>query len=169
MYRSLAEMFLSQAGRRGDRVLYRFARNGHWESYTWREALCRVREIALGLVSLGVQKGDRVAIFSAHRVEWSLTDWANICIGALTVPIYSSSTPSQLSHILSHSGSAILFVESPEQLAKMNSLGPSFPQETKIVVMDPGNQSTASSTDPMRGISLYDLKKLARRNAKTRN
>src|SRR3990172_5932295 len=163
MYRSLAEMFLSQAGRRGDRVLYRFARNGHWESYTWQEALRWVREIALGLVSLGVQKGDRVAIFSANRVEWSLTDWANICIGALTVPIYSSSTPSQLSHILSHSGSAILFVESPEQLAKMNPLGPSFPQETKIVVMDPGNQSTASGTEPMRAVSLYELQEMGRR------
>jgi len=156
-------MFLSQAGRRGDRVLYRFARNGHWESYTWQEALRRVREIALGLVSLGVQKGDRVAIFSANRVEWSLIDWANICIGALTVPIYSSSTPSQLSHILSHSGSTILFVESPEQLVKMNPLGPSFPQETKIVVIDPGNQSTASGTEPMRALSLYELQEMGRR------
>src|SRR3972149_11862638 len=98
-------MFLSQAGRRGDRVLYRFARNGHWESYTWQEALRRVREIALGLVSLGVQKGDRIAIFSANRVEWSLIDWANICIGALTVPIYSSSTPPQIFQLVEHSGS----------------------------------------------------------------
>ena len=122
-----------------------------------------MREIALGLVSLGVQKGDRVAIFSANRVEWSLIDWANICIGALTVPIYSSSTPSQLSHILSHSGSTILFVESPEQLVKMNPLGPSFPQETKIVVIDPGNQSTASGTEPMRALSLYELQEMGRR------
>src|SRR3989338_9123428 len=119
MYRSLAEMFLVQAGRQGDRVLYRFARNGHWETYTWQEALRRVREIALGLVSLGVQKVDRVALFSANRVEWSLIDWADICVGALTVPIYSSSTPSQVCHILGHSGSTILFVDSPERLGEM--------------------------------------------------
>ncbi|MEE9611983.1 MAG: AMP-binding protein, partial [Desulfatiglandales bacterium] len=71
-YQSLAEMFVCQAKRYGDRVLYRFARGNDWYSYSWREALSQVREIALGLVSLGVKKGDRVGIFSANRVEWSL-------------------------------------------------------------------------------------------------
>ncbi|MEE9143215.1 MAG: AMP-binding protein, partial [Candidatus Binatia bacterium] len=81
-YQSLAEMFLAQVERYGDRPLYRFVKDGHWESYTWQDSLHRVRQIALGLVSLGVKKGDRVAILSANRVEWSLIDWANICIGA---------------------------------------------------------------------------------------
>ncbi|MBI4488970.1 MAG: AMP-binding protein, partial [Deltaproteobacteria bacterium] len=114
-YKSLADMFLSQVKRHGDRVLYRFARDGQWQSYTWQESLRQVREIALGLISLGVKKGDRVAIFSANRVEWSLIDWANNCTGVLTVPIYSSSTRPQVFQILEHSGSTVLFVDSAER------------------------------------------------------
>ena len=162
-YRSLAEMFLSQAGRYGDRVLYRFSRNGHWESYTWREALGHVREIALGLVSLEVQKGDRVAIFSANRVEWSLIDWANICIGALTVPVYSSNTPSQVCHILDHSGATVLFVESLERLAKLDPSSPAVRQASQIVVIDPAAGSMPSGIEPGKIIPLHALQEMGRR------
>ena len=110
-YQSLAEMFVSQANRYRQRTLYRFSREGRWDSTTWEEALTQVREIALGLVSLGVKKGDRVALFSANRVEWSLVDWANICIGALTVPLYSSSTPAEVGRLVSHSQSTTMVVD----------------------------------------------------------
>jgi long-chain acyl-CoA synthetase len=116
-------MFLSQSLRYGDRALYRFAREGIWEQMTWREARARAAEIALGLLSLGVGKGDRVAVFAANRVEWCLIDWANICIGALTVPVYASSTMPQLSHILEHSGATVLVVDSADRLKKAGSLG----------------------------------------------
>lgn len=162
-YQSLAEMFLSQAGRHGDRVLYRFARNGHWETYTWREALRRVQEIALGLVSLGVKKGDRIALFSANRVEWSLIDWANICIGALTVPVYSSNTPSQVCHILDHSGATVLFVESLERLAKLDPSNPAVRQASQIVVIDPAAGSMPSGIEPGRIIPLHALQERGRR------
>ena len=90
---SLAAMFLSQADRYREKVLYRFVQKGRWCALTWSEALAQIREIALGLTSLGIQRGDRVAILSSNRVEWLLVDWASICIGALTVPIYASSSP----------------------------------------------------------------------------
>ena len=57
-------MFLAQAQGYGDKVLYRFSRDGQWRSLSWKEALVQVREIALGLVSLGIDRGDRVAIFA---------------------------------------------------------------------------------------------------------
>ena len=86
-HRSLADLFLSQADARPDRVLYRFWRDGAWRSQTWAEAAAQVESMALGLVAAGVRKGDRVALYAANRVEWCLLDWANICIGALTVPL----------------------------------------------------------------------------------
>ena len=58
-------MFLAQAQGYGDKVLYRFSRDGQWRSLSWKEALVQVREIALGLVSLGIDRGDRVAIFAS--------------------------------------------------------------------------------------------------------
>ncbi len=168
-YQSLAQMFLSQARQYGNRILYRFARNGQWESYTWQEALRRVEEIALGLVALGVKKGDRVAVFSTNRVEWSLIDWADICIGALTVPIYSSSTPSQVCHILEHAECAVLFVESFERLAKLAAAGSSLRQLKQIIVIDPAGGPGDLELQPGRVLPLHDLQEQGRRSGEGRN
>ena len=157
-------MFLSQVKRYGDRVLYRCARDGQWGELTWNDARREVREIALGLLSLEVRKGDRVAIFSSNRVEWSLIDWANICIGALTVPIYASSASAQVSYLLGHSGSTILFVESAERLAKLDLQSPHFRQLRKVVVID-----SAAGLPPFsegRVISLAALEELGRHYGK---
>ncbi|MFQ5903692.1 MAG: AMP-dependent synthetase/ligase, partial [Candidatus Binatia bacterium] len=149
--------------------LYRFAKDGQWETYTWQEVLLRVRQISLGLVSLGVKKGDRVAIFSANRVEWSLIDWANICIGALTVPIYPSSTSSQVFQFLDHSGSTILFVESAERLAKIDPLDPSLRPVKKIILMEPVGQSIPSAIESTRMLSLDELQEIGSRSSEAHN
>ncbi|MFQ5850998.1 MAG: AMP-dependent synthetase/ligase [Candidatus Binatia bacterium] len=164
-YQSLAEMFVSQVNRYGDRVLYRFARDGKWQSYTWRETLQRVQEIGLGLVSLGVKKGDRAAILSANRVEWSLIDWANICIGALTVPVYASSTPSQVFQVLRHSGSTVLFVESTERLNKLGLLQSSLRLVRWIILIEPGAQPVIAAGESVKVLSLEELRKTGRRYA----
>ncbi len=156
-------MFLSQVKRYEDRVLYRFARNGNWQSYTWHEASQRVREIGLGLVSLGVKKRDRAAIFSANRVEWSLIDWSNICIGALTVPVYSSSTPAQVLRLVSHSESTVLFVESAEKLRRLDPEHPSLSLVRTIVLIEPAQQPLPSAREGKRILSLDELQEMGRR------
>jgi long-chain acyl-CoA synthetase len=161
-YQSLAEMFLSQAQRYGDRVLYRFARGNHWQSYTWKEADRQVREIGLGLISLGVKKGDRAAVFSSNRVEWSLIDWANICVGALTVPLYTSSTPAQILRIVEHSGSTILFVESQDRLRKIDLLHPKLSQVKAIVLIEPVEQPFSSPVETMKVLTLEQLQEMGR-------
>ncbi|MBI4523431.1 MAG: long-chain fatty acid--CoA ligase [Deltaproteobacteria bacterium] len=155
-------MFLVQAKRYGDRVLYRFFREGEWRSYTWQEALLLVREVGTGLLSLGVTRGDRLAIFSANRVEWSLADWANICIGGLSVPIYSSSTAGQVSHILEHSGSVILFVDSADRLSKVKLHDPALRQVRKIVVMETMEHGLSPSLDSARVIAWDELRELGK-------
>jgi long-chain acyl-CoA synthetase len=142
-YQSLAAMFISQAHRYGNKELYRFAQGGHWRSLTWSDALAQVREIALGLVSLGVGRGDRVAILSNNRVEWHLVDWANICIGALTVPIYASSSASQALHIIGHSEPTVFFTDSWMRLKKFNPTDAFLSRFTAMVAFDIG-----ASTDP---------------------
>ena len=74
----------------------------------------------MGLVSLGVSRGDRIAILAGNCVEWLLVDWANICIGALSVPIYASSSGSQAVHIIGHSDPAVLIVDSMRRLEKLD-------------------------------------------------
>lgn len=126
-------MFLSQTERYGARALYRYHRDGHWRTMSWSEARACVRAIGLGLAARGVGKGERVALYFANRVEWCLVDWANICIGALTVPIYASSTSAQAAHILRDSGATALFVDSADKLDK---LGESLSSLRIIVVLD---------------------------------
>ena len=162
-YQSLADMFLSQVKRYGDRVLYRFARDGQWQSYTWQESLRQVREIALGLISLGIKKGDRAAIFSANRVEWSLIDWANNCTGVLTVPIYSSSTRPQVFQILEHSGSTVLFVDSAERLKKLDLLHPGLRPVKWIIQIEPEGNLANAAGESVRVFSLHEVQEMGRR------
>ena len=160
-YRSLAEMFLSQTERYGERVLYRFSRGGRWEEMTWREAHARAREIGLGLLSLGVGRGDRVAIFSANRLEWSLIDWANICIGALTVPVYSSTPIAQLSYILEQSGAAVLFIDSAERLKRLDPAHASFSAVRQVVLIG-DRASPIYPALPAPVITLVELQQIGR-------
>jgi long-chain acyl-CoA synthetase len=129
-------MFLAHAQRYGKKVLYRYSEQGRWQSLTWAESLVGVREIALGLTSLGVRRGDRVAILSNNRVEWYLADWAAICIGALTVPIYASSTLSQALHIIGHSEPVVLFVDSWKRLEQLKASHPSLNFLKALVVFE---------------------------------
>ena len=160
-YQSLAAMFLSQADRYGNKVLYRFVQEGHWRSLNWSAARAHIREIGLGLTSVGVGRGDRVVIFSSNRVEWHLVDWANICIGALTVPIYASSTTSQALHIIGHSEPVVLFLDSLMRLKKLKPSEAFLKQFKAIVVFE-----TGASTDPrerQRGVlTLDELREMGR-------
>lgn len=158
-YQSLGAMFISQAHRYGNKELYRFAQGGQWRSLTWSDALARVRETALGLVSLGIERGDRVAILSNNRVEWHLVDWANICIGALTVPIYASSTASQSLHIIGHSEPAVLFIDSLMRLKKLNPTD-AFLSQFKAIV---GFETSASADPSERQRGIFTLDKLRER------
>lgn len=151
-------MFLSQAARYAERPLYRFFRDGNWQTVSWRAARERVRDIGCGLGARGIAAGDRVAMYFPNRVEWCLADWANICIGALTVPIYASSTAAQAGHILSHSGAAALFIDSADKLKKLEG---SLADLRFVVVIDGGvPKDLPPSLPPV--IALADLEREGR-------
>lgn len=160
-YRSLADLFLSQADARRDRVLYRFWRDGAWRSQTWAEAAAEVESMALGLVAAGVGKGDRVALYAANRVEWCLLDWANICIGALTVPLYASSTPAQVSHIVEHSGAAVLVADSRANLEKLDASAAALASVKTAVFLDPDDAPQGSDRE-RDAVSLERLQEMGR-------
>ena len=160
-YRSLADLFLSQADARRDRVLYRFWRDGAWRSQTWAEAAAEVESMALGLVAAGVGKGDRVALYAANRVEWCLLDWANICIGALTVPLYASSTPAQVSYVVEHSGAAVLVADSRANLEKLDASAAALASVKTAVLLDPDDAPRGSDRE-RDVVSLERLREMGR-------
>src|SRR5437870_12447599 len=85
-------------------------RTGEWQHIPAETFIARVRHVALGLASLGIKAGDRVALLSENRPEWSITDLAILSLGAVNVPIYTTQAVDQVEFILSDSGARALFV-----------------------------------------------------------
>jgi len=110
---------------------------GSWQPVSHREVLDEVRTLTHALQSrLGVQRGDRVALLSENRAAWLLADFAILCAGALTVPLYATLPANQLAVILRDCGATIVFVSNAEQLAKMRELQREHGQVEHIIVME---------------------------------
>jgi len=121
-YANLAQMFFQRADELADRPRYRFRRGDSWDEVTWTEMARRVREIAAGLIAMGVAPGDRVALLSGTRPEWMEVDLAILACGALTVPIYQSNLPSECGYIIANSESSVVVVENAKQRAKIDEV-----------------------------------------------
>ena len=106
-----------------------------WTAISSAEIYRSVVGIARALESWGIRKGDRVAILSENRPEWTITDFAALALGAVTVPIYSTQTADQTSFILNDSGARVIAVSTKHQLEKVLSVQRHTPVE-HIVVMD---------------------------------
>lgn len=88
------------------REILRYHDGAGWRSMTWAQVHERSRELAAGLVALGLDKGERVALMASTRVEWTLSDYAILMAGGVTVPIYETSSADQCAWILSNSESS---------------------------------------------------------------
>jgi long-chain acyl-CoA synthetase len=128
-----------------------YKRDGAWQSMSAQEMLRRALHVALGLYSLGVRKGDRVAILSESRVEWVLADQGCIFAGAVTVPIYPTLTPPQVKYILNDCGARAIFVSTSAKLSEIESALKECESIENLVLLDPNGATDA------RNLSLSDL------------
>lgn len=115
-------MMLLHAAERHGRVALRHEVDGGWREVSYSEAGRIVRRLARGLIALGVEPGDRVAILSDTRVEWTLADVGGLCAGAVVVPVYHTSTPEDIRHVLADSGARVVFCEDTRQLSKVREV-----------------------------------------------
>jgi long-chain acyl-CoA synthetase len=99
------------------------AEPGSWREISWDEAARAVDELANGLLSRGVRKGDAFGIVSQTRLEWTLFDFALALVGAITAPVYPNSSAKEAAHVLGHSEAVGAVVEDEGQLAKVEPLG----------------------------------------------
>jgi len=107
---TLNELFNQAVDRYRESEFLRFKSGDGWRSLTYGEVARRVRELALGLHSLGLSPSDRVAIWSENRPEWNLADLATLAISAVDVPIYATQARSQVEYILADSAARAVFV-----------------------------------------------------------
>jgi long-chain acyl-CoA synthetase len=116
---NLPEMFFARAARWADKPRYRVCRDGTWVEADWRTMEQAVREVAAGLVSLGIERGDRVALFAATSPEWVEIDLAIQAAGGVTIPIYHSNLANEAGFILLDSESRMVWVDGEKPLAKV--------------------------------------------------
>ena len=98
-----------------------YKRDGVWHALSATEMMSRARDIALGLYSLGLRKGDRVALLSESCVEWVLSDQGCIFLGAIMVPIYPTLSADQVKYIVNDCGARSIFVSNQEKLSELES------------------------------------------------
>ena len=134
-WRSAVDVFTGRVARSGSRVALKYKQAGSWRPMTWTEWDTASREIAGGLIELGVATGDRVAILAGTRLEWMLCDVGILRAGAVVVPIYPSSLPDQVEYILRDSGCGIVIAEDPHQLEKLLEVKGSLGAVRKVILV----------------------------------
>jgi long-chain acyl-CoA synthetase len=132
--RTLNQIFFAVVDR-NDRVVVMHRRAIQWVSMSSLEFYQSVLGVARALGEWGISKGDRVAILSENRPEWTITDFACLLIGAVVVPVYTTLTGEQTAHILHDSGARVVFVSTEKLLLKVQGIQGQTVVE-RIVVMD---------------------------------
>lgn len=150
--RSIPQMFFERAAARGRTPAQLSKSQTGWEACSWQTLSERIRNIAHGLLTLGVQVGDRVAILSDSRAEWVQCDIGILATGAITVPIYPSSTDEQTAYILNNSEACIVFADSAAQFDKLMRIRNATPALRHIILMDHWPDNTTDNV-----ISLQQL------------
>ncbi len=135
-YRTGLELWALRVAASGDRLAFKHRKGGAWIGLTWAESDAIAREIAAGLVSLGLRPGDRVCILAQTRLEWFLSDVAVMMAGAVSVPVYPSSTSEQAAFIVKDSGARVVVCEDAAQLEKILPLLASG--DLRAVYVEPG-------------------------------
>ena len=129
-------VFIKTVDRFEDRVALREKEYGLWREITWKEFGRSLRWACLGMVALGLEKGQRVSIISENNPEWFIADLGVQSAGGITVGIYTTNSPFELKYIVEHSESRILHVQDEEQLDKVLEVREELPCLEWIVVFD---------------------------------
>ena len=132
---TLARMFWDRVERSGDRPAQQFKQGADWKTITWREVGDVVREVGLGLIALGREKGEMVALLSTSRAEWVQADFAIFSAGCVTVPVYPTYPPDLISDVVNDSGAKTIIVEDSAQLAKVLQARDKMPALQQIIVI----------------------------------
>jgi long-chain acyl-CoA synthetase len=110
-----------------------------WAKTTFEELGTAVREVALGLVDLGIEPRERVAILSHTRREWTWANYGTTTMGATSVSIYQTNSPEECHYVLEHSESVAVFAEDGEQLAKIREIRDRLPALKHVIAFEPGS------------------------------
>ncbi len=160
MFYTIPEMFASTVDRFGGRPAFKVKEGGVFRAITYAQLNETVRDLATGLIDLGVKAGDHVGLISDNRLGWILADLAILHVGAADVPRGSDSTADEIAYILAHADCKLAFLENEAQLAKVEEVRERLPDLATVIILDEG------FTEARKGVIPFDT--VVRRGAKLR-
>lgn len=158
MSHTVCHKFLETAEKYATRLAVMHKQGGRWNELDWSAYRTLVESVAGGLQTLGVRKGDRIAIVSNTRLEWAATDLAILGLGAITVPIYQNSTPEDLVYILQSSRAKILICESANQFRQLQPLLKDAPAIEKVICFEGETTDTLTAFEDIQKAGTAALK-----------
>ena len=135
--KTIADLLPLAVKKYGDKAAQRYKVGDEWVDTSYAELGEAVREVALGLVDLGIQPGDKVSILAHTRPEWTQACFGILTAGGTLVTIYQTNSPEECQYVLEHSDSRAIFAEDAEQLAKIREVEDRCPELEHVIVMDP--------------------------------
>jgi long-chain acyl-CoA synthetase len=147
--RTIADLLPLAIREHGERpaVMYKDA-SGDWVTRTYAELGETVKALSLGLIDLGIERGDKVSILANTRPEWTYFDFAALTAGATVVPIYQTNSPEECQYVLENSDARAVIVEDDEQLEKVREVRERCPKLEHVILME-GSAADAISIDEL--------------------
>ena len=133
---TVADLLPRAVERYGDRPAAMVKRGDSWTELSFAAVGDRVRALSLGLIDLGVSKGEKVSILANTRLEWTLFDFAALTAGATVVPIYQTNSAEECHYVLENSDAKVVVVEDAEQLAKVRSVRDRLPMLEHVILIE---------------------------------
>jgi long-chain acyl-CoA synthetase len=134
---TLPKLLAANAAAHGAEIAFREKRLGIWRCITWKECELRTAAFALGLASLGIERGDVVALIGDNRPDWVMGEIAAHAVGARSLGLYRDALEEEVAYLLDHSGARLVFAEDEEQVDKLLAVADRLPGLRTIVYSDP--------------------------------
>jgi len=145
--KTLADLLPRSAQMYGSAPAIRFKDGDDWVDRNFSEVGEIVRSLSLGLIDLGVAKGDKVSILANTRPEWTYADFAALSAGAIVVPIYQTNSPEECQYVLENSDAKVVVVEDDEQMEKIRAVRDRLPLLEHVIRMTGSSEDAISFDD----------------------
>jgi long-chain acyl-CoA synthetase len=156
---TIADLIPHAAATNGERIAIRHKHDGAWQDVTYAQLADTVQEIALGLIDLGIESGERVCVLANTRPEWSYADLAATSVGTVVVPIYQTNSPEECLWVISDSDACAIVCEDASQLAKIAAVRDQLPHLRTVIVVDsPSAGETTPEIAALEAVSLDDVR-----------